>query len=121
MAWQAEREEFDMAKGMFADAAAAATSGGGAGTGGPASSSTSHAFSSGWVYEEKPISLPSNRESLLPNSQQVVTKFMNNQTDKKVSQTSNVNWVVDTAMSQMMQECGKKYLNFVGGRISLEE
>eukprot|EP00581_Thalassiosira_minuscula_P010821 CAMPEP_0183729372 /NCGR_PEP_ID=MMETSP0737-20130205/30072_1 /TAXON_ID=385413 /ORGANISM="Thalassiosira miniscula, Strain CCMP1093" /LENGTH=775 /DNA_ID=CAMNT_0025961531 /DNA_START=28 /DNA_END=2355 /DNA_ORIENTATION=- len=127
-AWQMEKEEFDSAKNMFAEVAAAASGSGGGGSGAgttsAASSSSGRAFSSGWVYEEKPSALPSDRFSrfsLLPSPKTIVTDFMDNKTEKRVTNTSNVNYVVDTAMSQMMAACGKKYLHFVGGRIVLDE
>mmetsp|Transcript_8769 Transcript_8769/g.15965 ORF Transcript_8769/g.15965 Transcript_8769/m.15965 type:complete len:785 (+) Transcript_8769:38-2392(+) len=111
IAWQMEKEEFDSAKNMFAEDASI-------GGGGDAAS---RAFSSGWLYEEKPSSLPSDRLSLIPTAEAIVTDLMNNNTDKKVTNSSNINFIVDTAMSQMMQECGKKYLSFVGGQIVFDE
>ena len=118
LAWRAEKEEFDNAKSMFAELASSSES---ANNDNGVPTTPTRPFSSGWVYETTPSSLPSNRLSLLPTSSQIVTNLMSNQTDKKISNTSNVNWVVDTAMSQMMQECGKSYLDYVGGKIVLDE
>lgn len=130
LAWQAEREEFDNAKLMFSEETSnsvpAATSNSenatasGTATSSPSSTAT-RAFSSGWLYEEKPLTLPSNRESLLPTTDSIVTNLMSNQTEKKIQDTSKIDWVVDSAMAQMMQESGKQYLHYVGGRIILEE
>ena len=122
MAWKLEKEEFDAAK--SAEAAVVNSASGDVGTGGASasfSSSTSRAFSRGWVYEEKPSELPSDRTSLLPTSYDIVTNFMSNNTDKKITASSSINWIVDTVMSQMMQQCGKQYLHYVGGRIILDE
>ena len=124
MAWKLEKEEFDAAKSMFAEAAVVNSASGDVVTGGASASlstSTSRAFSHGWVYEEKPSELPSDRTSLLPTSCDIVTHFMSNNTDKKITVSSSINWVVDTVMSQMMQQCGKQYLHYVGGRIILDE
>ena len=118
LAWRAEKEEFDNAKSMFAELASSSES---ANNDNGVPTTPTRPFSSGWVYETTPSSLPSNRLSLLPTSSQIVTNLMSNQTDKKISNTTNVNWVVDTAMSQMMQECGKNYLDYVGGKIVLDE
>jgi len=116
LAWQAEKEEFDGAKAMFIEASAASS----AANNSNSTTTSSRPFSSGWVYEEKPSTLPSNRESLLPTTQTIVSNLMSNETDKKISDTTNINWVVDTAMNQMMQECGKSYLHYVGGKIVLD-
>lgn len=115
-AWQAEKEDFEAAKEVFAGAAS-----GGGSRGGASPSGSGRAFSSGWVYEEKPAALPSDRSVLLPGVESIVANLVNNKTDKRVSKSSNVNYIVDSAMSLMMQECGKKYLNFVGGRIVFDE
>jgi len=119
LAWQAEKEEFDGAKAMFIEASAASSVANNSNS--STTTSSSRPFSSGWVYEEKPSTLPSNRESLLPTTQTIVSNLMSNETDKKISDTTNINWVVDTAMNQMMQECGKSYLHYVGGKIVLDE
>ena len=124
MAWKLEREKFDAAKRMFADADVVNSASSDVGTGeGPASSSTSknREFSHGWVYEEKPTELPSDRTSLLPSSSDIVTNFINNNTDKKIIDSSNITCIVDTVMSQMMQQCGKQYLHYIGGRVILDE
>ena len=125
-AWQLEREEFDGAKSMFVETAGGATAAPTTTTASPSSSAppsspASRAFSSGWVYEEKPLSLPADRNTLLPSVESIVTDLMENSTDKRVTQSTNVNWIVDTAMSQIMQECGKSYLNYVGGRVVFDE
>lgn len=114
MAWHAEKEDFESAKITFAEEVG---NGGNAGTAPP----SGRAFSSGWVYEEKPSTLPSDRLSLLPSTEAIVMDLMSNKTDKKVSKSSSVNFIVDSAMSQMMQECGKKYLSFVGGHFVFDE
>ena len=117
IAWKMEKEGFESAKSIFAEAAASGGSGG-------LASSSGRAFSSGWLYEEKPSPLPSGRWgrfSLLPGVGEVVTNLMDNATNVKVTKSTNINFIVDTAMSQMMQECGKKYLNFVGGQIVFDE
>lgn len=117
IAWKMEKDEFESAKSMFAEAAVSGGSGG-------VALSSGRAFSSGWLYEEKPSPLPSGRWgrlSLLPGAEDIVKNLMDNNTDKKVTKSSNVNFVVDAAMSQMMQECGKKYLNFVGGQVVFDE
>jgi hypothetical protein len=124
MAWKLEREEFDAAKSMFAEAVVVNSANGDVGTGGsPASlsKSASREFSHGWVYEEKPTELPSDRTSLLPTSHDIVTNFMSNKTDKRITDSSNINWIVETVMSQMIQQCGKQYLHYVGGRVVLDE
>mmetsp|Transcript_28532 Transcript_28532/g.53924 ORF Transcript_28532/g.53924 Transcript_28532/m.53924 type:complete len:728 (+) Transcript_28532:395-2578(+) len=114
MAWHMEKDEFENAKNMFAEAA---NSGGDLG----AASPSGRAFSSGWVYEDKPSTLLSDRLSLLPSPEAVVMDLINNKTERKITDSSGVNFVVDSAMSQMMQECGKKYLSFVGGHIVFDE
>ncbi|KAL3807939.1 hypothetical protein ACHAXA_009305 [Cyclostephanos tholiformis] len=124
MAWKLEREKFDAAKSMFAEAAVANNTSSDVGTGVAPSSlstSTSRAFSHRWVYEEKPTELPSDRTSLLPSSSDIVTNFMSNNTEKKLPDSSNITSIVDSVMSQMMQQCGKQYLHYVGGRVILDE
>ena len=88
------------------------------------SASANRIFSSGWVYEEKPRALPCgrfDRLAMIPEAKTIATDLMDNKTEKKVTDTTNIHWVVDTAMSQMMTECGKRYLDFVGGRVVFDE
>ncbi|KAL3756524.1 hypothetical protein ACHAWU_009918 [Discostella pseudostelligera] len=108
MACQLEREEFEADKTMVSEATAENRAAGGA-------TLASHIFSSGYVNDDK------SRVSVLPAPDDIVNNLMNNTTDKKVTAGSSIGWIVDTAMSQMMQECGKHYLNYVGGRIVLDE
>lgn len=74
-------------------------------------------LSFGWVYEVKQTS------SQLPSIESVASDVI----EKEKSSLSNrkggsaVNAMVDAAMAQMMLECGKKYLDFVGGKVVLDE
>ena len=135
MAWHLEKDEFDSAKNMFADVATAAASSdankstaNGSASGASSSTAATRAFSSGWVYDEKCLPHPitghtvnTNTAHNLPTCDSIVTKLLSNQTDKRISPTANTNWIVDTAMSQMMGECSKEYLNLVGGQVMLDE
>jgi hypothetical protein len=112
-----ERDEFDAAKSIFAEAMSV-NSASGDGSMGTANAS---AFSYGWIHQDKPAELSSDRASLPLHTNDIVTNFMASIADSNVTDSSNINWVVDTAMSQMMQQCGKQYLNFVGGRVILDE
>ncbi len=106
MACQLEREEFEADKNMVSEATAAE---------GAAATFSSQYFSSGWVNDDK------SREPVLPSPEDVVDNLMNNTTDKLVAGGRSIGWIVDTAMSQMMLECGEQYLTYVGGRLVLEE
>ena len=133
MAWHLEKDEFDSAKNMFADVATAAASSdankstgtaNGSASGASSSTAATRAFSSGWVYDEKCLPHPitgTASHTHLPTCDSIVTKLLSNQTDKRISPTTNTNWIVDTAMSQMMGECSKEYLNLVGGQVMLDE
>ena len=112
-----ERDEFDAAKSIFAEAMSVNSASGDGSMG----TATASAFSYGWIHEDKPAELSSDRASLTLHTNDIVTNFMASIADNNVTDSSNINWVVDTAMSQMMQQCGKQYLNFVGGRVILDE
>ena len=111
-----ERDEFDAAKRIFAEAMSVNSASGDGSMG----TATASAFSYGW-HEDKPAELSSDRALLTLHTNDIVTNFKASIADKNVTDSSNINWVVDTAMSQMMQQCGKQYLNFVGGRVILDE
>lgn len=119
MAWQLEKEEFEHNKNMFAEAVSTNKN-----SADESSSSSSNitdatssirAFSSG-VYKDRPsvTSLPSDRNKLLP-SPEIIVSDMN---DAAFTSPSSM---IDTAMSKMIQECGKQYINYVGGRVILDE
>ncbi|KAL7473518.1 hypothetical protein ACHAXS_013973 [Conticribra weissflogii] len=80
-------------------------------------SSSSQPISIGWVYEVKETS------SQLPSAESLASDVF----ESKKSSLSNwkgssaLNSIIDAAMSQMMLDCGKKYLDFVGGHVVLEE
>lgn len=112
-----ERDEFDAAKSIFAEAMSVNSASGDGSMG----TATASAFSYGWIHEDKPAELSSDRASLPLHTNDIVTNFMASIADNNVTDSSNINWVVDTAVSQMMQQCGKQYLNFVGGRVILDE
>jgi len=108
-AWQLEKEEFEHNKSIFAEVNAAAAE---VSTTTDASSSI-RAFSSG-VYEEKPTALPSDRQTLLPKVEPIVSEM-------NEGAFTSVNSMINAAMSKMIQECGKQYINYVGGRVILDE
>lgn len=110
MACQLEREEFEIDKHMVLEATADEHA-----TGGSSANFTSHMLFSTWASDDK-LRMP-----VLPTPEDIVNNLMNNATDKRVTDGSSVGWLVDAAMSQMMQECGKQYLNYVGGRLVLDE
>lgn len=115
MAWQAEKESFDATKGMFETLSSSVTS---TSDGAPAST-----LSLGWAYEGKISPLPVDREALLPAAETIASTVTNSSasasTPTKGSPT--ITSVIDSAMMQMMQECGKQYLNYVGGKVTLDE
>eukprot|EP00986_Skeletonema_menzelii_P009350 scaffold4247_cov139-Skeletonema_menzelii.AAC.8 len=115
MAWQLEKEEFEQNKTIFMEEAASSSSSAEGGSSNTDSSSSIRAFATG-VYKEKPSTalLPSNRTTLLPSVEPIVAEI------NEVVFTS-VNSMIDAAMSKMIQECGKQYVQYVGGRVVLDE
>ena len=77
--------------------------------------SSIRAFSSG-VYKDRPsvTSLPSDRNKLLPSPETILS-------DMNDAAFTSPSSMIDTAMSKMIQDCGKQYINYVGGRVVLDE
>jgi len=111
LACRLEKDQFEREKCMLTDTASSNENAN------SSSSASSRPLSFGWVYEVKQTS------SHLPSAESVASDVI----EKEKSSLSNrkggsaVNAMVDTAMAQMMLECGKKYLDFVGGKVVLEE
>jgi len=113
MAWQLEKEEFEQNKSMFVAEVSSSSSNSAEGSTTTDSLSSIRAFSSG-VYEDKPSTLPPNRQTLLPTVEPIVSEM-------NEAAFTSVNSMIDAAMSKMIQECGKQYVNYVGGRVCLDE
>lgn len=116
MAWQLEKEEFEQNKSIFAAEVSSSSSSNtsAASEKGSDSSSSIRAFASG-VYKDKPSPPPpSNRQSLLPSAEPIVSEL-------NEAAFTSINSMIDAAMSKMMQECGKQYIPYVGGRVVLDE
>lgn len=99
MAWQKEKEDFEKSKALLESTA----------------NSTESTASLGWAYEDK-IAATSVE---LPSPEAIVNTVERSALDGGNKQT--IHSTVDMAMSQMINECGKLYLNYVGGRVTLDE
>jgi hypothetical protein len=119
MAWQLEKEEFEHNKNMFAEAVStnkhSADESSSSSSNITDATSSIRAFSSG-VYKDRPsvTSLPSDRNKLLPSPETIVS-------DMNDAAFTSPSSMIDTAMSKMIQECGKQYINYVCGRVILDE
>ena len=110
MAWQLEKEEFERNKSIFVEEVSSSSISASGSTDSP---SSIRAFSSG-VYKEKPSALPSDRSILLPTVEPIVSEM-------NEAAFTSASSMIDAAMSKMFQECGKQYVNYVGGRVYLDE
>ena len=98
-AWHKEKEDFEKSKALLETVA----------------NSTGSTASLGWAYEDK-ISATSVE---LPSPEAIVNSVERSILDGGNKQT--IHATIDMAMSQMINECGKLYLNYVGGRVTLDE
>jgi hypothetical protein len=102
LAWQKEKDEFEKNKAMFES------------TSNPNSiSAGSTPLSLGWTYEEKITDV-----SPLPSAAAIANSVERTMLD---SGKKNIQSTIDTAMTTMMNECGKLYLNYVGGKVVFDE
>ncbi|KAL7519104.1 hypothetical protein ACHAWX_003901, partial [Stephanocyclus meneghinianus] len=117
MAWQREKEEFEKTKSLLEAAVAVSNSNESA-----SGMASAPSLSVGCAYEEKIVPLPVDASKLLPSPEDIASNSVEGtvmgSNSKKVS---SIHSAIDTAMSQMMTECGKIYLNYVGGRVTLDE
>ena len=68
----------------------------------------------GWAYETVQSSLE------LPSAEAIVNSLERSALDGNVKERT-IHSTIDSAMSQMMNECGKVYLNYVGGNVVFDE
>ncbi|KAL3797654.1 hypothetical protein HJC23_013486 [Cyclotella cryptica] len=117
MAWQREKEEFEKTKSLLEAAAAVPNASGS--VSGVASGSS---LSLGCAYEEKIVPLPIDRSILMPSPETIASNTVEGNVGvSNGKKGSSIHSIIDTAMSQMMTECGKIYLNYVGGRVTFDE
>jgi hypothetical protein len=91
-AWQREKEEFEKSKSILESV---------------------NSSSLGWSYEDK-INVSSVE---LPSPEAIVNSVERTGLDGN----KQIHSTIDTVMSTMMNECGKMYLNYVGGKTVLDE
>ena len=98
LACQQEKDSFDSSKSLLESTV----------------NSNGSTASLGWVYEITPSTFE------LPSAEAIVNSAERSALDGNTKERT-IHSTIDSAMSQMMNECGKVYLNYVGGKVVFDE